>query len=60
MKIFTFATVLLTVPMMIAGFFGMNVLVPFAGDALSFWVIIIASLAVSSAAMGLVYRVFMR
>ncbi|MBO5003254.1 magnesium transporter CorA family protein, partial [Methanocorpusculaceae archaeon] len=60
MKIFTFATVLLTVPMMIAGFFGMNVLVPFAGDAFSFWVIIIASLAVSSAAMGLVYRVFMR
>ena len=60
MKIFTFATVLLTVPMMIAGFFGMNVLVPFAEDVQSFWVIIITSLAVSAAAMVLVYRVFMR
>lgn len=59
MKIFTFATVLLTVPMMIAGFFGMNVIVPFSENPLSFWTISLVSFAVSALVMIIVYRKFM-
>ncbi|MBE6506586.1 MAG: magnesium transporter CorA family protein [Methanocorpusculum parvum] len=60
MKIFTFATVLLTIPMLIAGFFGMNVIVPFSGDSISFWAIIGISCTVSALIMILIYRQFMR
>lgn len=60
MRIFTIATVLLAVPTLIAGFFGMNVAVPLTGTPGAFWLILTASLGVSALSMLFVYVRFMR
>ncbi|MDD3257671.1 MAG: magnesium transporter CorA family protein [Methanocorpusculum sp.] len=48
MKIFTCFAALITVPMLISGFFGMNVMVPFTEYPFAFVSIIIGSLGLSS------------
>ena len=60
MRIFTFATVLLAVPTLIAGFFGMNVAVPLTGNPWAFWIILAASLGLSAFSMIFIYAKFMR
>ncbi len=45
MKFLTSVTIVLAIPTMISGFFGMNVNLPLTGS-FSFWIIVIASLAV--------------
>ncbi len=48
MKFLTSVTIVLTIPTMIASFFGMNVPVPLAGQPYAFVIIIAISLAISS------------
>ncbi|HJJ52342.1 MAG TPA: magnesium transporter CorA family protein [Methanocorpusculum sp.] len=60
MRIFTFATVLLAVPTLIAGFFGMNVAVPLTGNPSAFWIILAASFGISVLSLLAVYAKFMR
>ncbi|HKM42306.1 MAG TPA: magnesium transporter CorA family protein [Methanocorpusculum sp.] len=48
MKIFTCFAAIITVPMLISGFFGMNVMVPFTEYPLAFVSILIGSLGLSS------------
>lgn len=58
MKLFTIVAILLTVPMLVAGFFGMNVPVPFSTYNYSFILIIAASLGISGILMVLVLHKF--
>ena len=60
MRIFTFATVLLAVPTLIAGFFGMNVAVPLGGFPGAFWVILTASFGISLISLIFIYWKFMK
>jgi magnesium transporter len=47
-KILTVLTIVLTIPMMISGFFGMNVAIPFSDSPYGFWVIFTISIAISA------------
>jgi magnesium transporter len=47
-KILTALTIVLTIPMMISGFFGMNVAIPFAESPYGFWIIFAISIAISA------------
>jgi magnesium transporter len=55
-KLLTSLTIVLTVPTMIASFFGMNVPVPLEGSPYAFWVILVFTLAVSAGILGLFAR----
>ena len=60
MKILTAMTVILAIPTMIAGFFGMNVRLPMAGLPAAFWIIAGLSLVISAtAAVILIVRKLM-
>lgn len=48
MKFLTAITIILTIPMVIAGFWGMNSAVPLEGNIMGFWIIIGASLLLSA------------
>jgi len=56
MKIFTCFAALITVPMLISGFFGMNVIVPFTEYPFAFVSIIIGSLGLSSVLLLLMVK----
>lgn len=56
MKFLTSVTILLTIPTMIASFFGMNVKIPLAGQSHAFFIIICISLALSSALAMIMVR----
>lgn len=47
MKILASVTIILSIPTLIASFFGMNVHVPFEGNAFAFWIIMVISFAIS-------------
>ena len=47
-KILTALTIVLTIPMMISSFFGMNVVVPLADNPYGFWMIFSISVAISA------------
>lgn len=58
MKLFTIVTILLTIPTMIASFFGMNVIIPgvFSENPFAFFSIIAGSLSVSAVLLWLLFR----
>lgn len=56
MKLLTALTVVLTIPTFISGFFGMNVGVPFEGEAIGFWIVMAVTIIVS----GLVFYLFQK
>jgi magnesium transporter len=47
MKTLTVVTIVLTIPTLVASFFGMNVEVPWEGDAIGFWLAIAISIIIS-------------
>lgn len=47
-RVLTALTIVLTIPMIISSFFGMNVPVPFAGSPYGFWIILFVAVAISS------------
>ena len=56
MKLFTCFAALLTVPMLVAGFFGMNVAIPFAEQPLAFIMIVLGSLGVSALLLAVMFQ----
>lgn len=58
MKLFTIVTILLTIPIMIASFFGMNVIIPgiFSENPFAFFSIISGYLSISSVLLWLLFR----
>ncbi len=58
MKLFTVVTILLTIPTMIASFFGMNVLIPdlFSANPFAFLILITGSLSVSAILLWLLFH----
>ncbi len=58
MKLFTIIAMLLTVPMLVAGFFGMNVPVPFSEQISSFALIVAGSLGMSALLIVFIFRRF--
>ncbi|MDO5844932.1 MAG: magnesium transporter CorA family protein [Methanocorpusculum sp.] len=58
MKLFTILAILLTFPMLVAGFFGMNVPVPFSSSVHSFIMIIAVSLGLSGILLVLALHKF--
>ncbi|MDE2521725.1 MAG: magnesium transporter CorA family protein [Methanocorpusculum sp.] len=58
MKLFTVVTILLTIPTMIASFFGMNVIIPefLSENPLAFLLLITGSLSISAVLLWLLFR----
>lgn len=52
-RILTALTIVLTVPTMVASFFGMNVTLPFGEGQIAFWIIVVFTLGLSLALLGL-------
>jgi len=55
-KLLTALTIILTVPTMIASFFGMNVDLPINESEIGFWIIALSALGIS----GLIFYIFYR
>ncbi|MCL2567205.1 MAG: magnesium transporter CorA family protein [Alphaproteobacteria bacterium] len=51
LKLLTNITILLTIPMVLAGFWGMNVKIPFEGEPIGFWIVISLSIVLIFASL---------
>ena len=47
MKVLTTITIILSIPTIIGGFWGMNVQVPFAGNPFAFYIIVVSSIVLT-------------
>jgi magnesium transporter len=55
-KFFTALTIILTVPMIVSSFYGMNINLPFAEHPMAFWGILITTLVVSFTLLAIFFR----
>ena len=52
-KLFTVLTIVLTIPMVIASFYGMNVRLPLADHASAFWIVVLITAVISAVSLGI-------
>lgn len=57
MKLLTIITLILSVPTLIASFWGMNVEVPFEGEPWGFWIVVAASAVIAAVVAVVIFRV---